>query len=315
MEEKRLATLLLLGSMVLFGSMALCTRTLSAAGLSSVDVAFIRLSVGAAALLIVLLIRSPKSLIVRKRDLPFLILFGIFKFLADYTYFQALNTTSVGLATVFQNTAPYFVLVVSFFLFKERVSSRALMAILIGSFGCVLMMQNAISGSTFDPLGITFALLSGFFLGMYYVGSRISIDKEYAPSTYLFYMLFVAMIVSIPFVDLGNVVSSMSDPNVVFNSLILGILMTLIPYYVTSWSIKYLGELNVSVISVSEVVFAEIVGVIFFNESLGLIEIVGTVLMIGSIILINFAPALEQREGKKPLLLKNTNQENRRHRE
>jgi len=305
MEIKRLATLLLLGSMVLFGAMALCTRKLSAAGLSSVDIAFIRLSVGATALLIFLLIRSPKCLLIRKNDVPFLILFGIFKFLADYTYFQALNNTSVGLATVLQNTAPYFVLAVSFFLFKERVTPKTLMAILIGSFGCVLMMANAISGAMIDPLGITFAVLSGFFLGMYYVGSRISIDREYAPSTYLFYMLFVAAVVSIPFVNMGGVVDSMSDPNVVLNSLILGIVMTLIPYYVTSWSIKYLGELKVAVISVSEVVFAEIVGVIFFDEALGLSDIVGTILMIGSIILINMAPALEQREGKKPLLLKN----------
>ena len=86
--------------------------------------------------------------------------------------------------------------------------------------------------------------------------------------------------------------------------------MTLIPYYVTAWSIKYLGELNVSVISVSEVVFAEIVAVLFLDEALGIADIVGTVLMIGSIILINMSPALEQREGKKPLLLKNTNSEN-----
>ena len=138
--------------MALFGAMALCTRNLSAAGLSSVDIAFIRLSVASIVLLIVLLIRSPKNLLVRKNDLPFLILFGIFKFLADYTYFQALNNTSVGIATVLQNTAPYFVLVVSFFLFKEKVSRKALIAILIGSFGCVLMMQNALLGSTIDPL-------------------------------------------------------------------------------------------------------------------------------------------------------------------
>jgi len=306
MERKRPATLLLLGSMMLFGAMALCTRTLSAAGLSSVDTAFIRLSIAAAVLLIILLIRSPKGLIVRKKDLPFLILFGIFKFLADFTYFQALNTTSVGLATVLQNTSPYFVLVVSFFLFKEKVSRRALMAILIGSFGCTLMMQNAIAGSTIDPLGIIFAMLSGLFLGMYYVGSRISIDRGYAPSTYLFYMLFVAMVASIPFTDLGKVLDSMSDPNIAFNSVILGILMTLVPYYVISWSTRYLGELNVSVISVSEVVFAEIVGALFLGEAVGPIEIIGTLLMIVSIILIDLAPVMEQREGKKPILLKNT---------
>ena len=304
METKQLATLLLLGSMALFGAMSLCTRALSAAGLSSVDVAFVRLSIAAAVLLVVLLIRSPKCLLVRKQDLLFLILFGIFKFLADYTYFHALNNTSVGLATVLQNTAPYFVMAVSFFLFKEKVSRTALFAVLIGSFGCTLMMMPSITNSSIDPLGMIFAILSGFFLGMYYVGSRISIDKGYAPSTYLFYMLFVAMIVSIPFVNMGNVAIAMSDPEILIKSLILGIFMTLIPYYVTSWSIKYLGELNVSVISVSEVIFAEIVGILCFNEGIGVVEVIGTILMIGSIMLINMAPQLEQREGKKPLLLK-----------
>ncbi len=304
MEIKRLASLLLLGSMILFGSMALCTRRLSAAGLSSVDVTFIRLFIAAFVLLVVLLIRSPKSLMVRRRDLPFLILFGIFKFLADYTFFHALNATNVGLATVFQNTAPYFVMAVSFFLFKEKVSRRVLMAVMVGSFGCVLMMQSAILNSALDPLGLIFAILSGFFLGMYYIGSRISIDREYAPSTYLFYMFLVAMIVSIPFANLNRIVESMSDTDVLINSLILGIVMTLIPYYISTWSVKYLGEMNVSVISVSEVVFAEIVGAMFFDEAIGPIEVIGTLLIIASLVLINLAPDIEQRIGKTPKVLK-----------
>ena len=112
------------------------------------------------------------------------------------------------------------------------------------------------------------------------------------------------MIVSIPFANLNRIVESMSDTDVLINSLILGIVMTLIPYYISTWSVKYLGEMTVSVISVSEVVFAEIVGAMFFDEAIGPIEVIGTLLMIASLVLINLAPDIEQRIGKTPKVLK-----------
>ena len=295
MDMKRPALILLLVSMALFGCIAICKRSLTDAGLSSFDVTFIRLFVATATITLMMLI-TRHFFTVKLKDLPFLLLFGLFKFLTDYTYFTALDYTSVSLATVLQNTAPYFVMIVSYFLLRQKVSNRALIAIMVGSFGCVLMSWAALTGTSLDPAGVLFALSSGFFLGMFYIGSDVSITKGYDAAKYMFYMMATAMIISIFFTDVPKVVSSMSDTSVLVNSLILGILMTLVPYYISAWAVKYLGALTVSVISVTEVVFATLVGVLYFNEPIGILDMIGILMMILSVVMISVGSAVQEKK-------------------
>ncbi len=87
---------------------------------------------------------------------------------------------------------------------------------------------------------------------MYFIGSRIGNDRGYGVMTCLFYVMFIATLASLPFTDLGRIVGSMADTSVIVNSLALGILITLIPYYIIAWSVKYVGQLKASVITVSE---------------------------------------------------------------
>ena len=289
MEKKGLAIILLMVSMLLFGCISICKRSLTDAGLSSFDVTFIRLFIATIALAAVMLV-GRQSFGLNKKDIPFFVLFGIFKFLSDYTYFMALEITSVSLATVLQNTAPYFVLIISFFIFKDKVSRRTMLAMLVGTFGCALMCISTLSGTSLDPIGILFSLLSALFLGMFYIGSDMSLKRGYDAARYMLYMMGVAMIVSVFFADVPRVVSSMSDMSVIINSLILGIFMTLVPFFITAWSVKYLGPLNVTVISVTEVVFATIVGVVYFQEPIAAQDIVGIFLMMISVVLIAMVP-------------------------
>ena len=289
MEKKGLAIILLMVSMLLFGCISICKRSLTDAGLSSFDVTFIRLFIATIALAAVMLV-GRQSFGLNKKDIPFFVLFGIFKFLSDYTYFMALEITSVSLATVLQNTAPYFVLIISFFIFKDKVSRRTMLAMLVGTFGCALMCISTLSGTSLDPIGILFSLLSALFLGMFYIGSDMSLKRGYDAARYMLYMMGVATIVSVFFADVPRVVSSMSDMSVIINSLILGIFMTLVPFFITAWSVKYLGPLNVTVISVTEVVFATIVGVVYFQEPIAAQDIVGIFLMMISVVLIAMVP-------------------------
>jgi drug/metabolite transporter (DMT)-like permease len=187
-------------------------------------------------------------------------------------------------------------MIVSYFLLRQKVSKRALIAIMVGSFGCVLMSWAALTGTSLDPAGVLFALSSGFFLGMFYIGSDVSITKGYDAAKYMFYMMATAMIISIFFTDVPKVVSSMSDASVLVNSLILGILMTLVPYYISAWAVKYLGALTVSVISVTEVVFATLVGVLYFNEPIGILDMIGILMMILSVVMISVGSAVQEKK-------------------
>lgn len=213
-------------------------------------------------------------------------MFGVFKFLMDYTFNQSLEDIPVSLATLLQNTAPYFVVILSYLFFREKTTKIVLLSIMIGTFGCALMTGNVMAGTKLDFMGIVFALISAFSLGMYFIGSDRSNRAGYSPVNYLFYVLLVAMIIAIPFADLGKITSNILEPGMVGNSLALGIGMTLIPFYIMTWSAKYLDAPTVSMICVLEIVFATFVGAFYFNETIGVQDYVGMALMIISIYII-----------------------------
>ena len=153
----------------------------------------------------------------------------------------------------------------------------------------MLITGNALIGKTLEPMGIVFGLLSAFFMGTYLIGSDLNQRKGYSPLTFLFYVLLVATIVSIPFANIGAIASKALEADVILNSLVLGVLITLIPYFIMTWSMKYLSAPTVSVVSVLEVLFASIVGAVYFGEALDIQDALGVALMIGSIILISRA--------------------------
>lgn len=287
MDFKKIAPIILLIATVLCGFMAVCGRNLLKAGISTFDITFLRLFISTAVLFIFMLIFSRQDLKIRKKDALYFILFGVFKFLSDYTFFRSVDTISISLTSLLQNTAPYFVMIVSYFLFKEKVSGKTILAMMLGTFGCILMSGSALFRASIDPMGLVFAILSGFFLAMYFIGSRIGNDRGYGVMTYLFYVMFIATLASLPFTDLGRIVGSMADTSVIVNSLALGILITLIPYYIIAWSVKYVGQLKASVITVSEVVFAAICGAMFFNEALDILDVFGVITMVVSIVTIS----------------------------
>ena len=287
METKNIALLILLASIAAASTLSIFAFNLMAQGFKEMDIAFIRLVVATVVLFIIILIRSRGSLKINKKDILFLILFGVFKYLMDYTFYLSISMCTVSLASLLQNTAPYFVMVVAFILFKEKVSKMTLVSVMMGSFGCILMSGKALLSTNLEPMGIVYALASAFCLAMFIIGSDKSYKKGYSAVTYLFYILLVATIVSIPFADLGNIASKITEIDVVMNSLALGILMTLLPFYVIAWSVKYMHATTVSVICVLEVVFAALVGAFYFGENLNWQDAIGIAMMVGSIVLIS----------------------------
>lgn len=298
MNAGKLAAPTLLMAMFMTSLMAIAIRNLVDEGLSVFDATFLRLSIAAAVIVLaVIATRSWHVFKIKPRDLVFFILFAVFKFLSDYTLFHSLDTISVGLAALLQNIAPYFVMVMAFFLFREKVGGVTLFAVMMGSFGCILMSGKALMSQSIDVSGIVSALLSAFFLGTFFVGSRINNDRGYSTATYLAFVFIGAALAALPFSNIGDIATGMTKPSVLFNALSLGIVMTMIPYYIIGWSTRYLSPVTVAVICVSEVIFAVIIGTLYYGEPLDIQDILGVLLLVGSIVMISLADA-KKRKGK-----------------
>ncbi len=276
-------------SSLMFGALGMCTRYFqNDCGLSSSDIVVIRLTVSGLGLLIVLALFARDHLKIRKKDIPFMFLFGLFKFLTDVTFFFAQGNTSLCLATLLQMTSPYFVMVLSLIMFREKITMPKVTAMCVGSIGCVLVTGILFGEVNAKTEGIIAAIFSGLCISLFFIGNRIAIDRDIRPTTMLLYTTLFADLIALPFaVEHGESFVSILTPTGIGTALAFGLLMTLIPYYLLTWSSLHIEPTVISMISVLEVGAAAVVGFLMFDEDLTVIHILGIALVILSIILIN----------------------------
>ncbi|MGN0138557.1 MAG: DMT family transporter [Candidatus Methanomethylophilaceae archaeon] len=236
---------------------------------------------------------------VRKKDLLFFILFGFFKLMSDVTLFRAQVTIELSLSTLLQMTAPYYVLVISLFLFKERITLMKILAMLVAFIGCIFVTGVITGGMhSLDFVGVASALISGLFFGLYTIGCKLSSDKGYKPVTTMMYMFLFASLMTIPFANDVKVVESFVDVHLILGVLSLGVLMTLIPFFVSTWGVQKLEASKVSLISVMEVITACIVGYFLFDEEMTVLNIIGMSLVVASIVIMDLKINREIRKRK-----------------
>lgn len=281
----------------LFGMLGICTRYFGNEwGLNALDTVLIRLMFSVIFLLLLILLFSPSSLKIRLKDIPFFIVFGLFKIGSDVTFFYAQGTIELSMATLLQMTAPYYVLIISIYLFKDTLTWKKLSALVLGSIGC-LFVTGVINGrADLELTGVLAALVSGLCFGMFVIGSRIAYNKGVKPEASLFYTILIADLIILPFADVDAVVTAVINPEGLVMALALGILMTMVPYFILAWSVKYLEPTLTSILSVFELVVAGIVGYLMFDEELSLFKILGITLVLGSIILLNIRLRVDYRK-------------------
>ena len=298
-ETDKRAALFVALSAASFGFLGVPVRFLHDNGFAPLDITAVRLFVTTIALVIVALVVDRGLFKVRKRDLLFFILFGFFKLMSDVTLFRAQLTIDLSLSTLLQMTAPYYVLVISLFLFRERITLMKILAMLVAFIGCIFVTGVITGGMhSLDFVGVASALISGLFFGLYTIGCKLGSDKGYKPVTTMMYMFLFASLMTIPFANDVKVVESFVDAHLILGVLSLGILMTLIPFFVSTWGVQKLEASKVSLISVMEVITACIVGYFLFDEEMTVLNIIGMSLVVASIVIMDLKINREIRKRK-----------------
>ncbi len=271
-----------------FGFLGLFNRFLqNDFGLASIDVTFVRLSVASIVLLIVLAIFAPKTLHITLKDIPYIILFAVFKLLSDLFLFNAQTTTSLSLATLLQMTSPYFIMIFSFLIFKERITAKKFIAAIVASIGCVLVTHVVTGHLSLDAAGILSGIMSGLCYGLFLLGNKVYYDRGMNPAASLFYTFAFASVMILPFIHFEPLGNAFTDVTGLGACIVFGIILTLVPFYLLAISLRYLEPTTVSVLGVMELVASTMVGFFFFNEVLEPIDIGGILLVIAAIFIIN----------------------------
>lgn len=287
MNARTAAALVILGA-AMAGLIGPFDRILTDYGMKYTAIAFCRSAVTVLALLIVIMITDKKLFKINKKHIPFFILLGIFKYVMDVTYMSSLNEVSLALSTVLQMTAPYFIILFSFLIFKDKVSKRKMIAVILGTVSACMISNLLTNSGNITLLGVSLGLISGMTFAGYMMTTSFLVNKGYSGMTTVFYAFLIATIASLPTAPIVNTVETIAQHNdAIWGILVLGIGCTLLPYLFDTVGVKYMDATSVTVFSMVEIVVASIIGFFMYNEPLGAPNIVGMVILLVSMLLIN----------------------------
>ena len=286
---KKFAPILILIAGVLWGSMGLFVRTLNAQGLASMEIVDLRASVTAAALFVYLLVFDRKLLKIRWKDMWCFLGTGICSIVFfNYCYFKAITLTSLSVAAILLYTAPAIVMVLSYFLFEEKLTKRKLLSLVMTFAGCVLVTGILTEKGSVTAGGILVGLGAGLGYALYSIFSRYALAKGYASLTITFYTFLIAAIGSCFLADMGKVAQvATGSSGSFFFCLAFGVLCTVVPYLTYTMGLQYVENGKASIIASIEPVTATLLGAALFHEKLTVSGVIGVVLVLVALVLCN----------------------------
>ena len=234
----------------------------------------------------VLLVTDRSKFAVKKKDIWLIALLGLSKLAQDFLIFYGQAHISLSLTAMLQLTSPYYVLVFSALIFKERITVGKVICMIIAAVGCVLATGVLNGGENNDVFGILAAVIAGVAGGVYAMTSKGTLNRGYSPETALFYMFAVGAVISIFFCDLPFMVdTAVGDLSILGYMLLLGLIFTLVPHFMNLCAMKHMPITHVVIIGLSEIIFTALVGLVWFQEYLTPSNIIGMILIISSIVI------------------------------
>lgn len=282
---KKAAPFLVLIAGILWGSMGIFVRKLNAAGLKSLDIVALRAFVTAAALAVFILFYDRKLFRIKIKDIWCFVGTGVCSIVFfNYCYFKSMTLTTLSVAAVLLYTAPAMVMIMSYFLFKEKFTKRKFVALVLTFSGCILVTGIVGENTTLTPVGILTGLGAGLGYALYSIFGRYALERGYNSFTISFYTFLTASIGVIPLVNTVNIEEMVSQNRMMIPfSILFGLLSTVVPYITYTIGLKYMENGKASIIASVEPVVATLLGVLLFHETMSISTMAGMIMVLVSI--------------------------------
>lgn len=267
-------------AMCLFGTLSLFVKPVQDAGMGSGMIVWIRAVVGVLSLLALHLIRREKfDLAAIRRRLPLLIFSGTCMAFNWILLFEAYKHTTVSVATVCYYTAPIIFMIGTFFFFKERVSPKKIVCIVLALAGMFLVSFDFSEGFV-GMTGVFCALGAAILYATVILLNKYTSDISGPDRT--FFQLLVCVAVVLPYVLLTGQFSVAFEPLPIVMLLTLGILHTGVALSAYFASVGKLSSTTVTILSYLDPLVAVLLSIFVFRDQPTLPIVIGIVLIIGA---------------------------------
>ena len=266
------------------------------AGIPATLLTALRCTGAAAVLLGALAVVAPDRLRLSRREVPLVAVFGVVGVaLTQFLYYVAIGRLPVGIALVFEMTAPVFIALYVWLVRRELVRSRLWAALALSLSGLVLVAQVWEGGGSLDLLGVGAALTAALCLATYYLlGERGTADRD--PVTLTAWSFAAAALfwaVAAPWGDFDVAVLSRPVPvslgvvQVPVWVLIgwIVVLGAVVPFWLSIAALRHLPPTAAGIVATVEPVLASVVAWLWLEQVLTGWQIAGGLVVLAGIVL------------------------------
>ena len=283
---------LILISAASFGAMPIFAKFAYQYGIGTDSLLFYRFSIAFGILMTIALIQKKKF--PKGKDLYIFIGMGLIGYAGQsYSYFTALTKISASLTAILLYTYPVIVAVLSIFFLSERFTLKKFIALCLAVGGTILVIGFQADG---DIKGIIWGLTAAVIYSVYIItGARVMTRND--PFT-----ASVVIIGSAAFVYLMSSIKSglfIPTTGVCWGNIIaIAIISTAIAISTFFAGLNLIGAVNASLLSTFEPVTTMLLAALMFSETIGAVQIAGTVLILISAIVIARNSSKEEKNQK-----------------
>jgi drug/metabolite transporter (DMT)-like permease len=300
--KPRLAYALAGAGALLFAVNGSVSKVTLTSGLTADRLTLLRSTITWLVLLAVLLVTRPARLRISLRELPFVAIYGVTGVaFTQWFYFIAIERLPVGVALLFEYTAPVMVALWARFVMGEPVRRRMWAALGLALAGLALVAQvwqglgeNGLDGiGVLAGLGAAVALASYFLLGEHGVsGDRARDPVSLTCWTFLFSALFWSVLTPWWTFDPSTLVEPVALPGGLGGvtapvwALVLwvAVLGTVLPFTLGLAALRHLPATRVAIVAMLEPVGAIVVAWVWLGEALTAVQLFGAAVVLVGIV-------------------------------
>jgi len=237
---------------------------------------------------------------ISRKELGGSLLAGLFLSAHFFSWFTALQYTTVASATVICLMHPIVILGISVLIFKEKVSFKAVAGVLVAFAGTAIISGGDYSLSKEALFGDFMAFLGAFFMALYFLAGR-KYRRNLSNTTYVF-LVFGSCWAAFA---VGMLASGASFTGYSAETFMWIFLMTLVcqigSHALFNWCLGYVHPLYVATLENGEALIASALAAVIFGEFPTLWQWIGGIVAICGIIYYNFheAQPVETSENKE----------------
>ena len=288
---------MVLSAALLFALNGTVSKVVLQSGISSLELTQVRATGAFLGFALVLAVKRRDSLRLRRREIPYLVVFGIAGVaLVQWLYFVSIARLPIGIALLIEYIAPILIAIWAWAVFKEPIRRRIWVALVLAVTGLAVVVE-VWSGLSLDGVGVAAALAAAVAYAVYVLMAERAVQwRDPASLTaygFLFAALFWAAIQPVwrfPAGRLDDDVSLLGHLerfSLPVGALLLYVVVagTMVTFLLVAAALRHISATRVGILAMLEPVAASGVAFVWLGESFGTAQLLGGAVVLTAILL------------------------------